>query len=61
MKRKWPCLIFLLALTASIACQNGTDVTAPSDDELVKKAKAIHDRALTLDTHVDIEVSFHHS
>jgi membrane dipeptidase len=58
MKRKWPFLISLLALTASIACQNAKDVTAPSENELLTKAKAIHDRVLTLDTHVDIEVSF---
>jgi len=51
MTRNWLYLIPLFTLTLVIACQN-------REDELVTRAKKIHDRVLILDTHVDIEVSF---
>jgi len=58
MKRKWFYLIFLFTMSLIIACQNREGMTDPGEEELVKRAKEIHDRVLTLDTHVDIEVSF---
>ncbi|MFC2164701.1 dipeptidase [Acidobacteriota bacterium] len=58
MKRKWLYLILMFALIFAIACQNRKDAATPSEDDFLTKAKAIHDRVLTLDTHVDIEVSF---
>lgn len=58
MKRKWLYLVLMFAMIFVYACQERKDATAPGEDEFLTKAKAIHDRTLTLDTHVDIEVSF---
>ena len=53
-------LLFPLALTAAVtAAGSGTPITAQTsppaaEDALVAKARAIHDRVIALDTHVDI-------
>src|SRR5687768_733538 len=44
-----------LMLVASLAtAPAGAQQTAPADDALVKKARAIHEKVITLDTHDDI-------
>jgi membrane dipeptidase len=58
MKQKWLSFILISALTVTFACQSREEAEAPRDDALVKKAEKIHERVMTLDTHVDIEVSF---
>lgn len=58
MKKKWFSLVLITSLMVAGGCQNREEKKARNDDELVKRAKGIHDRVLTLDTHVDIEVSF---
>ncbi|MEL7227957.1 MAG: membrane dipeptidase, partial [Cyanobacteria bacterium J06576_12] len=50
--------IFLLAALILASCTTKTDVSeeetkTSSEEELVKKALAIHDRVLTIDTHAD--------
>ena len=47
------------ALLAAAACAQGTDTATPVDDaELVERARAIHERVLTIDTHDDIPFDF---
>lgn len=51
--------VLVLATLGSAACSRPTTTAAPqpsamSQEELVAKARAIHDRVMTLDTHVDI-------
>ena len=46
-------LVLALALAPSLAAQQST-WTPPSDPALVARARAIHTRVMTLDTHVDI-------
>lgn len=58
MKRKWFPFILPLAMIISISCKDREEMTDPIEAELVKRAKEVHDRVLTLDTHIDIEVSF---
>ena len=40
------------------ACSDREDGKSTSDSEFISKARNIHDRVLTLDAHIDIEVSF---
>lgn len=47
------CGLAALAFAAAIAAPTAQTQT-PADDALVKRARGIHERALTLDTHVDI-------
>jgi membrane dipeptidase len=42
-------------LAACAACVATSPRAAPSDDALAARARAIHDRVMTLDTHVDID------
>jgi membrane dipeptidase len=44
-------------MTAGVAGRQRSAVPAGADDALTKKARAIHERVLTLDTHNDIEPS----
>jgi membrane dipeptidase len=46
------CLVVLLVASAASAQQ------VPPDDPVVKKALAIHERAITLDTHIDILTTY---
>lgn len=43
-----------LALGTTTGCASAQGRTAASDGDLVARARAIHDRVITLDTHVDI-------
>src|SRR6476620_7241832 len=50
-------LIFSLAIAAGCSSSSTTSAPAPagsSDDALIARARAIHDRAFTIDTHKDI-------
>ena len=51
-------LLFVLLCLFAVPCDQPAaadqNVPPPSDEEILQKARAIHDRALTLDTHVDI-------
>ena len=49
-------LVFLCVLLLSASCKEGEDKPL-SEDELLAKAKEIHERVMTLDTHCDINVS----
>ena len=49
--------IFALALMLSAACSQPKSETALTEDELIEKARGIHDRVITLDTHNDINTS----
>ena len=58
MTKKWlylSCLSILLLATASAYQEKAQRLT---DSELISVATSIHKRVLTLDAHVDIEVSF---
>ncbi len=48
--------IVVLALMLGVSCQPKTE-TPLTEDELVAKARGIHDRVITLDTHNDINTS----
>ncbi len=58
MTKKSFYLILMLVLTLLPVCQNRNEAINTSEEVLVAKAKEIHERVLTLDTHLDIEVSF---
>ncbi|MDE0074865.1 MAG: dipeptidase [Gammaproteobacteria bacterium] len=52
----------LLATLATVACTGTSDDPAPaasaeSEEEMIARASAIHERVITLDTHVDINTS----
>src|SRR4030095_1538054 len=48
--------IFVAIAAAGLAIQaQGTDKSAAAEEALVKKARAIHDKVIALDTHNDIE------
>jgi membrane dipeptidase len=49
--------VFLSSLLLSFACTPG-EKAAPSDADLVARAREIHERTLTIDTHDDIEDDF---
>lgn len=49
-------LVFLCLLLLAASCKKAEDKPL-SKDELLTKAKAIHERVMTLDTHCDINVS----
>tara|TARA_R110002049_G_scaffold159800_3_gene324828 strand:+ start:2057 stop:3349 length:1293 start_codon:yes stop_codon:yes gene_type:complete len=49
-------LLTLCVLFAVVACKNNSKPTEDSND-LINRAKAIHERVITLDTHCDINVS----
>ena len=54
----------LFVLTFFVACRPTDSTEAPaadtaeSESELVERARGIHDRVLTLDTHVDIPSNY---
>ena len=50
------CLLGILCLFA--ACTEQDDVNQMAEEALVARAKEIHERVLTIDTHIDIEVTF---
>ena len=52
-----PLTLLLLLLVTMAACTGDRPETL-SDDELVAKARDIHERVLTLDTHIDIPSNF---
>ena len=58
MVRKHILYLSLLLSVLFFVCTRQKDTNQMSDKEFVAYAKIIHDRVLTLDTHVDIEVSF---
>ncbi|HEY7056743.1 MAG TPA: membrane dipeptidase, partial [Vicinamibacterales bacterium] len=49
--------VIAVSMTAGVAGRQRSAVPAGADDALTKKARAIHERVLTLDTHNDIEPS----
>ena len=49
-------LVFVCVLLLSASCKEAEEKPL-TEDELVAKAKAIHERVMTLDTHCDINVS----
>jgi membrane dipeptidase len=57
-----PTLILLLSIAvlsfAGCAPPDAGKAPAPSEDEILSKARAIHDRVLALDTHVDIPFNY---
>jgi membrane dipeptidase len=55
MRRSGRALFAPIVLAACAACAATTPRTTPSDDAVVTKARAIHDRVMALDTHVDID------
>jgi microsomal dipeptidase-like Zn-dependent dipeptidase len=56
MKCGITCTCLAAALLLAITCFS-QQVPNAADEQLIKKAKAIHERAITLDTHVDISIS----
>ena len=61
LPRTLPRLLWLVLIAAGAAC--ATDVVPASsteltEEQLVARAREIHDRALTIDTHVDIPFNF---
>ncbi len=55
--RRTPLPLVLLLLVALAAC-SGNHAADMDDAELVEKARAIHERVLTIDTHADIPFDF---
>jgi len=47
----------LILFALFFSCNNSNDTTMTEEDQLLAKAKAIHERVITLDTHCDINVS----
>ncbi|GMR13734.1 MAG: pyoverdine-tailoring dipeptidase-like protein PvdM [Gemmatimonadota bacterium] len=47
-----------LTIALAVASCAGPDQGEESDTELVERARAIHERVITIDTHVDIESNF---
>ena len=50
-------LFILFTLLIGASCKQQTEEKPLTEDELLAKAKAIHERVMTLDTHCDINVS----
>jgi membrane dipeptidase len=55
MRRPAHPVLATFALAVCAACAAAPARTAPSDDALAARARAIHERVMTLDTHVDID------
>ena len=54
-------LFFLLSLCLLVACGSMETTEAPeteSEDSIVETARGIHERVITLDTHVDIPSNY---
>ncbi|MFC1725394.1 dipeptidase [candidate division KSB1 bacterium] len=49
---------FLCCLVLSAFCSNRGDKKQTTDTEILNKAKDIHEKAMVMDTHLDIEVTF---
>ena len=49
--------VFCAVAVALVAAAPAARGRQSADDDLIKKARAIHDKAITLDTHVDINPS----
>lgn len=52
MKAKF---LFLISIVGLYSCKNETKSISPQDN-LVERAQIIHDKVITLDTHIDIDV-----
>jgi len=50
-------LVFLCTLLLSIGCKEEEKEAVLTEEQLIEKAMAIHDRVITLDTHNDINVN----
>ena len=50
-------LLFLFTLLIGASCKQQTEEKPLTEDELIAKAKAIHEKVMTLDTHCDINVA----
>ena len=57
MISKFGRLLIVLPLVFS-ACRNGSDSSSGTEEDLVEKARAIHERVITIDTHDDIPFNF---
>ena len=55
--RRRPTAGLLFAALALTACAGEAPQASESEDELIARAREIHDRVITLDTHVDISVA----
>ena len=49
--------LLLITMLVLAGCEGGDDQMEMSEDELVEKARGIHERVITLDTHDDISTS----
>ena len=57
MISKFGRLLIVLPLVFS-ACRTGSDSSSGTEEDLVEKARAIHERVITIDTHDDIPFNF---
>ena len=48
----------LIVLVVFTSCTKQEDVSQMPEEELVTRAREIHEKVLTIDTHIDIEVTF---
>ena len=58
MRRTILFILFILALAVGVLSANPAG--AETDAELLARATAIHERVITIDTHVDIPSRFRH-
>jgi membrane dipeptidase len=57
--KPWFAFLYLVALVALVGCSGGAgEAGREADEELVARARAIHDRVISIDTHVDIPFDF---